>query len=62
MPTVEDKQKAQHKYCKLNGLPNFAGSGKCFSCHKNVFEKLTIEQSANELITGCPFCNKSFCD
>jgi hypothetical protein len=58
----EEKINAQKKYCKLNGLPNFAGSGVCFSCGKNVFQNMTVEKSGNNLITGCPHCNKSFCD
>ena len=59
---LNDKIEAQKKYCKLNGLPNFAGNGNCFSCGKNVFSAITIEQSGKDLITGCPHCNKSFCD
>jgi len=59
---MTDKIDTQKKFCKLNGLPNFAGNGICFSCGKNVFEKITIEEAGKELITGCPHCKRSFCD
>jgi hypothetical protein len=62
MSELDLKIEAQKKYCKLNGLPNFAGNGVFFSCNKNVFQNMTIEQSGKDLITGCPHCNKSFCD
>ena len=37
-------------------------TGKCFKCHKQIFEKITLEEASNELITGCPFCNYSYVD
>lgn len=55
---------AQRKYCKEKGLPHFApGSGICFSCRQNIYEhKATREMAGSSLITGCPFCLRSYCD
>ena len=47
-----EKQKA---YCKKKGLPLFAPE-KCFSCGR------VIPDSGNNHITGCPYCNHSFCE
>ena len=49
-----DKQK---KYCEENNLPMFApANGICGSC------KRQIEDTDKEHITGCPHCNRSYCD
>lgn len=56
------KRDAQSKYCAENQAPNFAGDGECYGCRKNVFDRYTLEQASNELITGCPFCLRTFCD
>lgn len=54
---------AQGKYCKANNLPYFAPVREnCSNCHRNVFAGYTMEQCKTTLITGCPFCHKSFVD
>ncbi len=59
---MEDtKIKAQEEYCKRNYVPFFAPTGKCWGCNRNIWEGITLEQATNEHITGCPYCNKSFC-
>ena len=58
-----DKQDAQIKYCKDKKLPHFAPiSGRCWNCGKQIYERITLEKAGNELVTGCSFCRRSFCD
>lgn len=69
---------AQRKYCEDNKAPHFAPrSGRCWSCGRNIYEEyksvsfysdhvritgITTEKAANSLVTGCPHCNRSYCD
>ena len=56
---------AQEKYCEENKLPMFIdGSCSCYKCGRHVFDTggCTVEEAEKKLITGCPFCNASFCD
>ncbi|MBY9081046.1 hypothetical protein KIH86_23110 [Paenibacillus sp. HN-1] len=77
MFNVNESIKAQAKLCKEKGYPHFApSSGVCWSCNKNIYspqEKtgwndqkytsgITVEKAASELITGCPHCNRTYCD
>jgi hypothetical protein len=49
--------KKQKKYCEEHNVPMFAPEdGKCWCCNKQ------IPDTDEKLITGCPFCNYSFCD
>lgn len=64
--------KAQRKLQKEKNYPDFAPSnGICWRCRKNIYSELdhgsyktgiTVEQAATSLITGCPHCNRSYCD
>lgn len=73
---VSKSIKAQDEYCKEKGFPHFAPrSGVCWSCNQNIYEKivynhkdfhpwntgLTVEQASRH-ITGCPHCNRTYCD
>ena len=58
----EIKIKMQEKYCDEHHVPNFADGGRCYHCYRNVFDYFTVEQSGNHHITGCPYCNHSFCE
>ena len=63
---------AQTKYCHDNEYPHFAPKGKCWKCNKNIYESIDqgngyftgidVEKASSELITGCPHCNRSYCD
>lgn len=68
---------AQKKYCEEKKAPHFAPqSGRCWSCNQNIYapiEKpawnggtrtsgITVEKAGSGLITGCPHCNRSYCD
>jgi hypothetical protein len=71
--TALEKQKEyQVKYNCPDFLPT---NGKCWKCGKNVFDKIEqnynghifftgidVEKAEKQLFTGCPHCNKSYCD
>ena len=57
--------KAQDEFCDREHDPHFAPhSGICFHCHQNIYAEggISVEEAGRELVTGCPFCNYSFCD
>lgn len=56
---------AQEAYCERTGSPHFAPeSGICYSCGRNIYglRGVTVEEAGSRLVTGCPFCNVSYCD
>ena len=59
----QEKITAQKEYTDKNNLPLFAPrNGKCWCCGNNIYDKISLEKASNDLITGCPFCFRSFCD
>ena len=65
LEVTEQCVKAQKRYCDQNELPHFAPyDGVCWSCGRNIYDDggITIDEAANRLITGCPFCNTTFTD
>ncbi len=62
----EDKNvSAQRKYCFDHDAPMFLSyDGRCFSCGAYVFGPRGIPpaEAGKRLITGCPYCQRSFCD
>ena len=72
---ISKATKAQEKYCAEKGYPHFAPhNGKCFCCKQNIYSEkgrtrsgkekngISVERASKELITGCPFCNRTYCD
>lgn len=56
---------AQEKYCNEYELPIFIQKdGTCPRCGRNIFSDggFSIEHAGRHLITGCPFCNASYCE
>lgn len=63
---------AQKKYCEEKELPHFAPyTGRCWSCNQNIYTPIensgrttgiNVEKAGKELVTGCPHCNRSYCD
>ena len=65
---------AQEKYSKEKGYPHFAPrNGSCWRCGRNIYDELEhagtayktgipVEKAESELITGCPHCNRTYCD
>jgi len=64
--------KAQKKYQDDKNLPDFAPrDGSCFKCKFNIYREIdhgshktgiSLEEASTQLITGCPHCNRSYCD
>jgi hypothetical protein len=49
------------RLCDENGVPCFVGkSGCCDRCGRDVLEELDCDEFV--VITGCRFCNRSFCE
>jgi predicted nucleic acid-binding Zn-ribbon protein len=62
MATIAEKIKAQAAYHRRTGNPAFAPSdGICWACHRQIYDRISLETASTELITGCPFCNRSYC-
>lgn len=72
---ISEAIKAQEQFCDKKKYPCFApGNGICWSCHQNIYSEkgrkrygkethgYSVESAAGQLITGCPFCNRSYCD
>lgn len=57
-------ERRQTRYCRDNKLPEFAPSdGNCFNCRRYIYDDAKTADSADkELITGCPFCHRTYCD
>lgn len=67
--------KAQNDYCEENKYLHFAPSdGRCWKCNQDIYAKdgktrsgkvvdgISVEKARTALITGCPFCNWSYCE
>lgn len=50
------------KLCIEKGVANSVETGKCPSCGKNIFDKITTATAATCLLTSCYACNYSFCE
>lgn len=71
---VQKSIEAQAKYCRDKGLPHFAPkNGICHRCGKQIYlpalvrlgygqRGYTTETAGRIHVTGCPHCNKSYCD
>lgn len=67
---AEQAASAQQRYCKEKDYPHFAHR-VCCSCKRCIYEKvdhgnrttgISVEEAGSTLITGCPHCNRSYCD
>jgi uncharacterized protein with PIN domain len=64
MVTREEFLNNQHEFCKQNKAPFFMPSnGRCWKCKEDII-KILIErgEDGTSLVTGCPKCNRSYCD
>jgi hypothetical protein len=62
----------QKKRIEEGKCPDFAPSnGICYSCRRQIYSPITQPsgrvtgvdvESAKYLVTGCPHCNRSYCD
>jgi ribosomal protein S27AE len=63
---------AQREFCERTGAPHFAPhKGVCWKCGRNIYNEvdkgtyktgISVEAAASRLVTGCPHCNRSYCD
>lgn len=60
----DESIKAQRDYCERKNKPYFIPWGARCVCGFEIFgEKgYTVEQAGKQLITGCPWCHRSFLD
>lgn len=60
---TQEKVKLQEELCKEIKAPFFAPhKDRAWCCGRNIWTAITKEQARTELITGCPHCNRTFCD
>ena len=64
-PKPDPNVEAQRKYCFNTNAPCFISyDGRCFACGAYIFgpRGISREEAGKRLITGCPYCQRSFCD
>lgn len=57
--------KAQRDYCNRRKVPHFAPfDGICYSCGANIYSPrgISVEEAGSRLISGCPFCGRTYVD
>jgi len=64
----------QAKVCAEKNFPHFAPeSGTCWACRRNIYQnyrlvgiffegRVSVGKTGENPITGCPHCNRSYCD
>ena len=74
MYNAKEAGEAQKKFCAEHSYPEFAPTrtGCCYRCGRNIFQPIqwpdghttgiAVEVAGSSLITGCPHCNRSFCE
>ena len=61
MNEVEIKIASQKVYCESKGCWGYSPTdGVCGFCGRQIYERITLERAESEMVTGCPFCNRSF--
>lgn len=60
---------AQRAYCDSHDLPHFAPEdGRCPNCFRDIYRPspvvtaYSVQTAGARHITGCPHCNRSFCE
>lgn len=63
--------RAQRELCRRRGVLQYAPSdGRCWACGEQIYSAgragrragITVREAGSRLITGCPICNRTFCD
>lgn len=56
---IEQRIKAQKDLCAEKKYPHFAPhNGICWCCGNQIYER----KDGTSLITGCPWCARTYCD
>lgn len=57
------KRALQRTYTRRNHHPMFTPEkGFCWSCGEQIYNALDEHRVSNDLITGCPYCSRSYID
>ena len=60
---VKKCMEAQSKLCSEKKYPHFAPhDGRCYNCSRQIYDRITLCRAETDLITGCPWCNRSYCE
>jgi hypothetical protein len=60
---VLEKINLQADYVAKKGTESVAPrDGVCWSCKKQIYNLISKEKASSELVTGCPYCKRDFCD
>lgn len=75
---TEKAKKGQIEYCKRTGAPHFAPQdGYCWKCGRDIYAPetrkndytgkefqigISVKEASESLVTGCPFCHRSYCE
>lgn len=59
---INKKIKAQEKYVEEEKLPLFAPEEGLCICGKQIYNRISLEEAGNELITYCPYCSMAYDD
>lgn len=62
---TKESIKAQRDYCNRRKVPHFAPlDGICYSCGANIYSPrgISVEEAGSRLISGCPFCGRTYVD
>ena len=64
---IPEAIKAQEQFCDKNEYPCFAPDNGIYSENGRTrygrkTHGISVESAGNYLITGCPFCSRSYCD
>lgn len=64
MEVFKMPEQLQKEYCIANNIPEFAPhNGVCSGCNLYIYVDERVKAvAATQLVTGCPFCHKSFVD
>ncbi len=64
-----EARKEQDKFCEARGWPNYSElyadhDGRCCFCGRNIYDTggYSVEYATTHLITGCPFCSRTYLD
>lgn len=61
---VHKAASVQSTYCSMHGLLLLAPkNGRCRSCGQQIYDSPAMQYKAgNTHITGCPHCDRTYCD
>lgn len=56
-----EKIRLQEEYCKKKQIPFFAPKTESsWCCGRNIWAKISKDKASSDLVTGCPYCCRSY--